>query len=139
MLEWTDNIWIPLAEKTLPLLTNCLANTYNSTMYHITPKHDYAIHIISDQRFTFIANLISQSIRKTLKNPYINSWVTEFVNKVCVIQKCPLISVCKTICQQRQCFFRQWNCIMSVLIAGSSHVRRLHDYVEARHACKTLI
>jgi len=25
---------------------------------------------------------------------------------------------------------------MSVLIAGSSHVRRLHDYVEARHAFK---
>ena len=79
-----------MAGKTLPLLTNCLANTYNSTMYHITPKHDYAIHIISDQRFTFIANLFSHSIRKTLQNPYINSWVTEFVNKVCVIQKRPL-------------------------------------------------
>jgi len=48
-----------MAGKTLPLLTNCLAITYNSTMYQITPKHDSAIHIISDQVFTFISNLFS--------------------------------------------------------------------------------
>jgi len=42
-------------------------------MYQITPQHDSAIHIISDQVFTFISNLFSHSIRKTLKNPCKNS------------------------------------------------------------------